>query len=138
MFIINPLAFFYSPSKVNTDSSHGSDSVEHCFESVKHPREMEIIILKAHKWYNRSGSYSLCMYQLKCEQKFCKSHSRAPCEKSFLLCYWQCWLVTAGHRIWRLRLYKLKRFSCNLIEMTRDYFLKLLERKIRHFVIIIS
>ena len=35
------------------DNSHGSDSVEHCFESVKHPREMEIIILKAHEWYNR-------------------------------------------------------------------------------------
>lgn len=34
------------------DNSHGSDSVEHCFESVKHPTELEII-LKAHKWYNR-------------------------------------------------------------------------------------
>ena len=38
----------------------------------------------------------------------------------------------------KIEIYMLKRFSCNLIEMTRDYFLKLLERKIRHFVIIIS
>lgn len=83
MFIINPLAFF-SQSKVNINNSYGSDSVEHYFESVEHHSEMEIIILKAHKWYNRSGNYSLCMYQLKCVQKDCNSHSLALCKNSLL------------------------------------------------------
>lgn len=133
--LLSVLLLFCSPSKVNMDNSHGSDSVEHCFESVKHPRQMEII-LKAHKWYNRLIR-ELQFVHVSAET-CTKSLQISPCEKSFLLCYWQCWLVTAGHRTWRLRLYMLKRFSCNLIEMTRDYFLKVMERKIRNFVIIIS